>query len=128
MLTHLVLAWVTVLAVALGSVEAVDGDTVRALGQSWRLTGFDTPETRYARCSREWMLGVVAKNRLQRLVDGAGVIEIHARRGKDKYGRGLGALMVDGEDAADIMVREGLARPYSGRGKRGSWCGGGWVR
>ncbi|MFN3624418.1 MAG: thermonuclease family protein [Hyphomicrobium sp.] len=125
---HLILAWVTILAVAAGDVKAVDGDTVDAAGDRWRLTGFDTPETRFAKCAREWMLGIVAKNRLQRLVDGAARIEIHARRGRDKHGRGLGALMIDGEDAAGIMVREGLARPYSGRGKRGSWCGGGWTR
>lgn len=109
-------------------VRVVDGDTIKALGETWRLTGFDTPETRYARCAREWMLGIVAKHRLEALIAGAGRIEIAARSGRDKYRRRLGALMIDGEDAADIMVREGLARPYNGRGKRQGWCGGGWMR
>lgn len=125
---HLILAWVTMLVIAAADTHVVDGDTIDAAGERWRLTGFDTPETRYARCAREWMLGMTAKRRLERMIAGAGRVEIAARNGKDKYQRRLGALLLDGEDAADILVREGLARPYSGRGKRESWCGGGWVR
>jgi micrococcal nuclease len=41
----------------------------------------------------------------------------------DKYfGRVVGrVLTVAGDDAGAMLVREGLARPYSG-GRRQSWC------
>ena len=49
----------------LASVIAVDGDTIDVDGKRWRLQGFDTPETFYARCTSERLLGQKAKQRLQ---------------------------------------------------------------
>ena len=44
-------------------------------------------------------------------------------RGRDRYGRTL-AIVRDraGRDLARIMIAEGLARPYDGRGRRLGWC------
>ena len=39
---------------------------------------------------------------------------------RDKYGRRLVHLLVKGEDAACILIREGYARPW--RGRREDWC------
>jgi endonuclease YncB( thermonuclease family) len=39
-----------------------------------------------------------------------------------KFGRECARLFVNGEDVSDVMVREGHARPYSGRGRRADWC------
>ena len=37
-----------------GSIDVIDGDTVRYAGSTYRLVGFDTPETgRKARCEAE---------------------------------------------------------------------------
>ncbi len=39
---------------------------------------------------------------------------------RDRYGRLLVQLLVNGEDAACILIREGYARPW--RGRREDWC------
>jgi endonuclease YncB( thermonuclease family) len=36
-----------------GQVEALDGDTIRIAGETFRLVGFDAPETYRARCPSE---------------------------------------------------------------------------
>jgi endonuclease YncB( thermonuclease family) len=45
------------------------------------------------------------------------------RHGRDRYRRTL-AIVRDraGRDLAQVMIREGLARPYNGRGRRQGWC------
>src|SRR5262249_26320414 len=51
-----------------GQVEVVDGDTVRIAGETFRLVGFDAPETYRARCPSERELGNRATFRLRQLV------------------------------------------------------------
>jgi len=117
------LAWLAVLlTVTAADVRVVDGDTIAAHGENWRLSGYDTPETLFARCARERILGHAATLRLRALIDGAGHIEIVARSGRDRYRRRLGVLLLDGADVADTMIEEGLARRYRG-GRRQGWCG-----
>jgi len=55
-----------------GQVEVVDGDTVRIAGETFRLVGFDAPETYRARCPSERELGNRATFRLRQLVAGGG--------------------------------------------------------
>lgn len=100
-----------------------DGDTVELLcdgvSQTARLQGFDTAETRDARCPEERSLGLRATARLRDLIR-AGKVEIF-RRGYDRYGRVLIALTVDGHEVGEMLIAEGLARPYAG-GARSGWC------
>ena len=107
--------------VAARHIEAVDGDTIDIGTQRFRLVGFDTPETYQARCSYEKALGDLATARLRQLVAGAGVVDVVVLPGLDRYGRGLARLYVGGTDVKDILIAEGLARPYNG-GRRSSWC------
>lgn len=102
-------------------VVAVDGDTLRIGAERIRLIGFDTPETYFSRCDKERALGHKAADRMRQLLASKTVIlkRIHT---KDRYGRSLAHLLLDGEDAAAIMVREGLAVPYDGHHKRIDWC------
>ena len=109
-------------------VRVVDGDTIDAVvppsreRQRYRLIGFDTPETHYARCDAERALGERATRRLEDLVRGTGVrIDVQGAS-KDRYGRGLAKLSVREEDVGRILIREGLAVAYSGRGQRIDWC------
>jgi endonuclease YncB( thermonuclease family) len=106
-----------------GAIEVVDGDTVKVDDVSWRLEGYDCPETYYARCPSERAQGDAATRRLQQLLDGAKKIDLLADRHVDRYGRQLGHLPVDGRDVGEILVREGLCVPYSGHTKRRDWCG-----
>jgi micrococcal nuclease len=106
----------------LGALVAIDGDTLDLDGKRYRLVGFDTPETYHARCAYEFELGKRATQRMQELLQG-GDARLEPL-GKDcRHNRECARLHVAGEDAADILVREGLAVRYNGRGKRRDWCG-----
>ncbi|MEH7826601.1 thermonuclease family protein [Gemmobacter denitrificans] len=103
----------------------LDGDTVHLIcgtvTETARLHGYDAPETRDAACEAERALGKRATLRLRELVADAqpGIADL----GRDKYGRRLIRLRLNGQDVADRMVAEGLATPYAG-GKRINWCKG----
>ncbi len=102
-----------------------DGDTIAmdcGNGEvTARLQGLNAPETRDAACDAERLAGKRATGRLRALVK-TGRNRI-ALMGQDKYGRTLIRLWINDEDAAAILVREGLAEPYLG-GQRRNWCAG----
>lgn len=99
----------------------VDGDTVKVGNQRYRLVGYDTPETWIPRCAFEQALGEAASDRARELVANAGMVDLVILPGRDKYDRGLASIYIRGVDLGDLLIREGLARPYTG-GRRGSWC------
>jgi micrococcal nuclease len=101
----------------------VDGDTIRYGGVTIRIEGLDAPETHRAKCEAERVLGRRATERLLELVN-QGPFEIvqKGKRDTDKYGRKLRVLERDGRSFGDILIAEGLARPWSG--SRRSWCRG----
>lgn len=101
----------------------VDGDTIWMNGEKIRVADIDTPETHQARCASEQQLGDRASARLQSLLN-AGPVELAPAangRSHDRYGRRLAILARDGQSLGMILVREGLARQYSG-GPRDPWC------
>lgn len=103
-----------------GDFRIVDGDTIAIGRERIRLMGFDAAETYHPRCPKERALGERAKVRLAQLTRDAAIgLERH---GRDRYGRTLAVLRVDGRDVAEIMIAEGLARTYHGE-RRKSWCG-----
>lgn len=102
----------------------IDGDTVRLDEERIRLLGLDAAEIHHAQCEAERRLGELAKRRLEQLVQ-SGPVKI--RRADppdrtDKYGRTLAQVIVNGEDVACILIKEGYARPW--RGHRENWCKG----
>jgi micrococcal nuclease len=110
------------LLLAIATYIVVDGDTIKApYGVTYRLMGYDTPETRSAKCDAELELGLAAKQRLEEL-PARGEVRVLESGKEDRYGRSLAAVTVNGRDVGDILIDEGLARPYQG-GKRASWCG-----
>ena len=86
-----------------------------------RIIGMDAPEM-HARCPVELTMARAARDRLAVLVEHG--VTLHPR-GRDRYRRLL-AVVLDarGRDVATVLVGEGLARPYGGRGRRQGWCGG----
>ena len=107
--------------------RAYDGDTIRtpivALKGlpklSIRVQGIDTPEIR-GKCDSEKIQALKARDRLNQLLDGeVTVIPIEW----DKYGGRFIAKVLDkdGRNVSDILITEGLARPYQGE-KKQPWC------
>jgi endonuclease YncB( thermonuclease family) len=106
-------------AVARQRAQVIDGDTIRVAGEVVRIMGLDAPETR-GRCPHEIRLARAATERLRQLTAAGVRIERH---GRDRYRRAL-AVVRDraGRDVAAVLIRERLARPYDGRGRRQGWC------
>lgn len=97
-----------------------DGDTIRIdqpRVERIRILNIDAPELE-GRCRYETDLAQRSKHRLAEMLEGQ-QIDIK-RQGKDRYGRTLAVLSVQGYDVGDQLVREGLARTWSGR--REPWC------
>jgi endonuclease YncB( thermonuclease family) len=82
-----------------------------------RIFNIDAPEID-GQCTYESELAQQAKHRLAEIMEGRRV-ELF-RQGNDRYGRTLAVIQVDGADVGDQLVREGLARTWSGR--REAWC------
>lgn len=92
----------------------VDGDTIWLAGEKIRLADIDAPETHDPRCSSEKALGDRATIRLQQLTLQS------IDRDRDRYGRLLRLVIVNGQSVGDTLVNEGLARWYD-RGRK-PWC------
>ena len=103
------------------SIYVIDGDTIDIDGARYRLVGFDTPETYRPQCDYEKALGNQATAQLKQLINSIAIIDLAVQPGRDKYGRGLARLFVNGRDVGTTLINEGLARPYNG-GRRSSWC------
>lgn len=98
----------------------VDGDTFHYHAATIRIADIDTPETHPPRCEREAQLGERATQRLQALLN-QGPFTMHAiDRDEDQYGRKLRIVMRGGDSLGLQLVREGLARQWTGH--RQPWC------
>ena len=107
-------------AILLGALIVVDGDTVKLDGRNYRLLGFDTPETYHALCQAECDAGIAAGQRLKEII--AAGATLHPTGRDCRYNRECAHLRLGNEDIAAIMVREGYAVAYSGKGPRKNWC------
>lgn len=107
-----------------------DGDTFAAyvnlepdvrISVRVRLRNVDTPEM-HGQCDYEIRRALLARDRLAELIPVGTTVEL-ANIKDDKYLGRIDANVktVDGHDVGDILIREGLGRPYSG-GRRKSWC------
>ncbi len=100
---------------------AIDGDTIESRGRRYRVANIDTPEMGDgANCAAERRLAQRATQRARALLDAANRIEVHPVGRNDRYGRIVAFVRVDGRDFGDVLVAEGLARPW--RGRREPWC------
>lgn len=100
-----------------GDLTITDGDTIRAGEERIRLSGIDAAEMNGA-CDAERRLARITRDRLADLLAG-GNVEIE-RNGRDRYGRTLATVRVNGVDVGERLVEEGYARVWSGR--RENWC------
>ena len=109
--------------------DVYDGDSFRATlrceiplfchDTPVRIAGIDTPEIR-GKCPAERNAAREAKRRLIELLQEAERVDLQTCS-REKFGRLLCRVKVDGVDVGDVLVFEGHARDYGG-GKRGGWC------
>lgn len=108
----------------------IDGDTFAAVVKieddigipvHVRLINNDTPELKGA-CAKEIEMANQAKDVLANLLPVGFVVDLQNIQ-DDKYLGRIDANVVlpDGRDVGEILIQEGLARPYSG-GRRLGWC------
>lgn len=102
-------------------VYVLDGDDIKWDGANYRLEGFDTPEIRNFRSRKDRMLerrrGYMAKYALIRLLQNSKTAHLLPSPTRDRFGRGLGVLLIDGWDVARIAIREGWGVPFEVRQK-----------
>ena len=100
----------------------VDGDTFWFEGERVRIADIDAPEISRPECNRERELGRRSTQRLQALLnEGPFELRRQGSRDRDVYGRLLRTIHRDGRSLGDVLVEEGLARPWRGRSEQ--WCG-----
>lgn len=95
-------------------VEVVDGDTVVVESSDGdsdtvRLLGIDTPETKHPTKGIECFGPEAAAFTTTRLLDEVVQLELDVER-RDRYGRLLAYVVVDGERFNDELLRRGFAR------------------
>lgn len=84
-----------------------------------RIAGIDTPEIRGG-CPAERLMAERARLVLRKALKDADRIALLRVR-KEKYGRLLGDLHVDGINVGQHLIEKGLAVAYDG-GKKINWC------
>ncbi|WP_262267248.1 MULTISPECIES: thermonuclease family protein [Microvirga] len=96
----------------------IDGDTVwilgpdRSVAEKVRLQNVNAPELRRPRSRRELNKAVAATEFLRDTIERARSATIR-RRGKDRYGRTLARIAIDGSDLGRLLVRAGHAKRWT---------------
>lgn len=109
------------------TVKVVDGDSIRAtikLGFGvalhsvlMRLSGIDTPET-HTRNKTEKQAGKLVASWLKdKIKKGSDFHFVTSGKDRDKYGRPMGVLFIDGENICTELIKNGFAVSYFGKKK-----------
>jgi endonuclease YncB( thermonuclease family) len=108
------------------SLSAVDGDTIKVDGDTYRLVGLDTPELFSGKCVAERRLASKARLRLIELMKTPNARMQEVLCHGSNFGRKCAVVYVNERNVASYMVREGYADEYyctsSGCPKRRNWC------
>lgn len=109
--------------------RVVDGDTFgstyKVLDKTLnvRVYGIDTPEKGWrAKCSREALLAKSATEFADKIIFKESNNVEFFPKGTDKYGRILVEIFVNGTSYKDIMIEQGYAKEYYGKGPKPDWC------
>jgi endonuclease YncB( thermonuclease family) len=111
--------------------NVVDGDTISTTlalpcplcNVSVRILGIDTPETSYlAKCPAEKAKGLEAKAFVKMLVGNEKTMTVSGIKW-DKYGGRIdGIVVIANVDVGAELLKNNLARPYTGVGPKSNWC------
>ncbi len=94
----------------------VDGDTIRD-GQTatYRIENLDAPEIGRAECPGERVMGEAARDLVRRWVADAESVEAFPTGRRDRYGRVIARVEIDGADMSERLIAHGLAVQWTGR-------------
>lgn len=93
--------------------RAIDGDTIElADGTRVRYIGMDTPEMNTGRGTPD-CLALAAKNRNAGLVEGKTVVLEYDAEKRDRYGRDLAYVWLDGSMVNEQLLNEGFASIFT---------------
>lgn len=100
----------------------IDGDTLRDGGERYRVENIDAPEQGpRAQCEAERALGQAATAYLTSWLAGARRVEAALTGRRDRYGRIVARIIIDGADLGERLMARGLAQPW--RGRKADFCG-----
>lgn len=104
--------------------RVIDGDTLHETTADvrYRIANIDTPEAGpRAHCPAERDAARRATQTVRTLLRAAQQVETRPVGRTDRYGRTVAFVLVDGRDLGQLLITQGLARPW--RGRREPWCG-----
>jgi len=105
-------------------IRVIDGDTIEVCNQerkeSVRIAHLDAPESYRPACQKERILGLKAKEVAKRLFSSATKVEINPSS-RDRYGRKIASVLVNGQDFATYMIDNGHAVRWTPN-KKHDWC------
>ena len=107
----------------LGHPVVVDGDTLRDGDERYRVENIDAPERGAgAECVDERALAEAARAYLLEWISGASRVEALPSGRRDRYGRIVAHIEIDGVDLGERLMARGLARRW--RGRKADFCAG----
>jgi micrococcal nuclease len=115
------------LSLALAQTVAIDGDTLRdGAGERYRVENIDAPERGgRAECPEERALAEASRAYVDNWIPGARRIEALPSGRRDRYGRVVARIEIDGVDLGERLIARGLAQPWAGR--KADFCSGAWL-
>jgi micrococcal nuclease len=113
---------------ALSHPQAIDGDTLRdAEGERYRVENIDAPEGgARSECREERVLADAASAYVDAWISQARHVEALPVGRRDRYGRIVARIEVDGVDLGERLIARGLAQPW--RGRKADFCTVRWRR
>jgi endonuclease YncB( thermonuclease family) len=104
-----------------GPIRVIDGDTVERDGVRFRLMGFDSPDIQNPNTETEWQEGEDAAKRLQQLIAPPNKVRLRPHKTRDRFGRVLAQLFINGRDVKDIAIAEGWGVEFNARKGEKRW-------
>ncbi len=106
---------------ALAQPVVIDGDTLRDGEERFRVANIDAPERgARAECPEERALADASRAYVVEWVARARRVEAQPMGRRDRYGRIVARIDIDGVDLGERLMARGLAQPW--RGRKANFC------
>lgn len=104
----------------------IDGDTLRDGDDRYRVENIDAPERgARAECPEERALAEAASVYVSEWIARARRVEAHPTGRRDRYGRVVARIDLDGVDLGERLIARGLAQRW--RGRKADFCSGAYL-